>query len=150
MFFTSDDFIMLSEAADEIFNNLPFESRFSAIWLKANLKPLAASFVTAWENVPCIYTPPDNADRQNSELGKYVIQELIQIAIPKRFGEDIVLLGVQYLGGIQLNDMLQDQDGNKFIVKKKFRRGYGAYYVLDCEIYKGKDDTWLKGQYHRA
>lgn len=144
--FTSADFKMLETEADFIFNTLPFESRFSFIWKKATVKPLAVTYTTVWENVAGIIVPPISSNMTPSPIGEFVKQDHLELAIQKRFGETIYLDGLTYIGGIQENDVIEDQDGVTYRIRNKQRRGYGAYYVLQLELFKTYDTTWIKGQ----
>jgi hypothetical protein len=73
----------------------------------------------------------------------------LNIAIPKRFGETITLDDLTYINGVEINDVLVTQDGVEYIVNAKKRRGYGAYYVLELHLFKGQENSWIAGQYHR-
>ncbi|MEK6862448.1 MAG: hypothetical protein AABY07_10900 [Nanoarchaeota archaeon] len=149
--FTSEDFTTLASEADYLFASLPFESRFSFKWKKANAKPLGMTYQTAWENIPGFFVPMLSTVSSSTEIGDTVKQPVpIEIAVPKKFGETIRLNSVNYLNGITEHDVLETQDGDKYLVIGKQRRGYGAYYVLQTTLYKGVDDKWLESMYHRT
>lgn len=147
--FTPDDFTMLIKEADDIFNTLPVESRFSFIWKKADVKPLGITWNVIWENVPGVLVPPKSTSRIPTPVGDIVKQDHLELAIPKQYGETITIDGLTYINGIQIYDIMAGHDGTEYRVMSKMRRGYGAYYVLQMELHNGQDTEWLKGQYNR-
>jgi hypothetical protein len=144
--FTSEDFAIIVEEANNIFSALPQESRFVFKWYKGAIKPLGANYSLVYDAIPSFMVPGKNSEIIPTEIGKGVRQSHLEIAIPKRFGETIYLNGITYTNGVQEHDMLTDNDGKEYIVTSKQRRGYGAYYVLVLQEYKGLDNSWIEGQ----
>lgn len=148
--FTANDFTIMIEEADYIFDNLPFESRFSFKWKKANVKPTSVTYTTIWENIPGILIPPSAQSSADTHIGEIIKEDHLELAIPKKFGETLAIDGLTYSGGVQIHDVIETQYGDKYHVKSKGRRGFGAYYVLTLIPYKGRNDDWLEGQYDRS
>lgn len=145
--FSSEDFQILIDEADNAFNSLPFQSRFFFKWLKVTAKPLSASYTLVFEAVPSFLIPPKNISTLPSLAGDLTREEYLEIAIPRKFGETVELEGIVYVNGIEIHDVIESQEGIKYIVTRKERRGYGAYYVLGLTAYKGMENSWLQGQY---
>jgi hypothetical protein len=145
--FESEDLDIMVEQMDEFFDNLPLEAQFSFIWKKGAINPGGSVFTTVADYISGVKLPMSSQVTANSPMGELVVEEQVTIAIQKKWGESILVDGVTYVGGIQINDLLTTQEGLAYKVIAKAPLGMGAAYQLTLGLEKGWSDGWIEAQF---